>query len=169
MSGSGKGGNSRKNRHHFSKRRDDLQRHERKKQNENILTDGKYTSKSEKNDGRNLQERLHWTAPLLPTDPITTPDCSWCGKQIKDIVTAINDKDTGKPVHFDCVLARINSMEKLGTNDTICYIGGGRFGVVHYNNPPDTRDFSIKKIYEWEIKDSVSQWRSPICEYYSIT
>jgi hypothetical protein len=164
MSGSGKGGNKRKNRH-FSGRRDESQNHILKQNdNSNFFFEDKF----ERNNA-GLHDRPQWTAPVLPNNPITTPDCSWCGKQIKDITTAICDKETGRPVHFDCVLARITEMEKLDTNDGICYIGGGRFGVVHYNNPPDTRNFTIKKIFEWEVKENNSEWRKPISEYFSIT
>jgi len=163
MSGGGRGGNNHRNRHRFSGRKDDIQKHD-KKHNEIVFSDGKF----EKNKA-SIQERLRWTAPVLPANPITTPDCPWCGKQITDITTAISDKETGLPVHFDCVLERIAAMETLETNDTVCYIGGGRFGIVHYNNPPDTRDFVIKKILEWEAQDNNNEWRQPISEYFSIT
>ena len=167
MSGSTKGGNNRKNRNRFSGKKDESQKHERndrKKQSDNFLAENKF----ERNK-ISLHERPRWTAPVMPANPITTPDCPWCGKQIKDITTAISDKDTGLPVHFDCVLARITEMETLETNDCVCYIGGGRFGVVHYNNPPDVRDFVIKRIYEWEVKDNNIDWRRPISEYFSLT
>jgi len=158
MNNSGRGVNNRKNKHKFSKNL---------KKPENPLTDGKF----EKNK-TSIYERPRWTAPELPvSSPITTPDCKWCGKQITDIAAAICDKETGEPVHFECVLARISEMEELEANDSVCYIGGGRFGIIHYNNPPDTRDFTIKKIYEWEAKDANvnSEWRRPISEYFSIT
>ncbi|MCL2440219.1 MAG: hypothetical protein FWD14_00620 [Treponema sp.] len=168
MSSSGKGGNNRKNRQRFSGRRDDSQKHAKKitaaNSGENLFSDGKFEKSRV-----SLHERPQWTAPEMPENPITTPDCPWCGKQITDITTAITDKDSGRPVHFDCVLARINEMENLENNDSICYIGGGRFGVIHYNNPPDMRDFTIKKIFEWEPKDINNEWRRPISEYYSIT
>jgi len=168
MSGSGKGGNNRKNRQRFSGRRDDSQKHLKKhtpaNDQENLFFDGK----SEK--GKiNIYERPQWTTPELPANPITTPDCAWCGKQIKDITTAISDKETGRPVHFDCVLARIAESEKLEHNDSVCYIGGGRFGIIHYTNPLDTREFVIKKIFEWEPKDIENEWRRPISEYFSLT
>jgi len=174
MSGSGKNGNNRKNRHRFSGKRDDVQKND-KKYNDIIFTEGKFEK------ARQNTDRLFWTAPVLPVNPITTPDCPWCGKQITDIATAISDKDTGLPVHFDCVLARIkeewkniNQMsvpvtEKAEANESVCYIGGGRFGVVHYNNYPDTGSFTIKKIFEWEVKDINIEWRRPISEYFSIT
>ncbi|MDR0463723.1 MAG: hypothetical protein LBG94_01255 [Treponema sp.] len=160
---SGKGGNNRKNRQRFSGRRDESGKHS-KKHSENVVFEEKF----EKNRV-SPQERPQWTAPVLPANPISTPDCPWCGNPIKDIATAICDKETGSPVHFDCVLSRIAGTESLGPNESICYIGGGRFGVVHYNNPPDTKDFSIKKIFEWESKDVNNEWRRPISEYFSIT
>jgi len=162
MSGSGKGGSNRRNKH-FSKH-SNQKKHSTVNNPEVFFVDGKI----EKNQ-ISLHDRPQWTAPELPENPITTPDCPWCGKQITDITTAICDKDSGLPVHFDCVLARISESESLETNDTVCYIGGGRFGIVHYNNPPDIRDFVIKKIFEWEAKDSNNEWRRPISEYFSIT
>jgi len=161
MSNSGKGGNNRKNRQRFG-RRDESQKHG-KKHNDSFFSEGKF----EKNR-LSLHERPRWTAPVLPANPITTPDCPWCGKQIKDITTAISDRDTGIPVHFDCVLLRIAEMENLETGDSVCYIGGGRFGIVH-NNQPGTKGFSIKKVLEWENKDGNYEWRRPISEYFSIT
>jgi len=162
MSGNGKGAN-RRNRQHFSGRRDESQKHNKKNQDD-IFSDGKPEANK-----ISMHERPVWTSPELPANPITTPDCPWCGKQIKDITTAISDKETGLPVHFDCVLARIAESEKLEANDSVCYIGGGRFGIIHYTNPPDTREFTIKKIFEWEPKDTESEWRRPISEYFSIT
>ena len=158
MSGSGKDRNNRKNKQNFSNRRDG------KKHNDNLFSEGKF----EKNKA-GLHERPRWTAPALPANPITTPDCPWCGQKITDITTAITDKETGLPVHFDCVLARIAQMETLETNDSVCYIGGGRFGILNHVNPQDVKNFTIKKIYEWEQKEISLEWRRPICEYFSIT
>jgi hypothetical protein len=158
MSGSGRNGNNRKHRHRFSGRKDDTAKLE-KKQNETILPEAKI----------HTQERPRWTAPVPSSNPASTPDCPWCGKQITDITAAITDKDSGLPVHFDCVIERITSMETLEPNDSICYIGGGRFGILHYNNPPDTRDFVIKKILEWELKETNTKWRRPFSEYFSVT
>jgi len=166
MSGSGKGGNNRKNKHRFSGRKDEPQKSV-KKHNENI--DQKFDRGKEGSGTVSSFERPRWTAPEMPANPITTPDCPWCKKPIKDITTAISDKESGRPVHFDCVLERLVEMEHLESNDSICYIGGGRFGVIHYNNPPDMRDFSVKKIIEWEIKEKNYEWRRPISEYFSIT
>lgn len=164
MSGSGRGGNNRKNRQRFSGRKDEPQKHDRKKISDSLRTDGKIEKSR-----ISLHERPRWSAPKPPTDPIPVPVCPWCKKPIKDLAAALSDKNTGQPVHFECVLARVNEMEKLEANDALCYIGGGRFGVVHYNNPPSIKDFTIKRICEWENKDERKEWRLSLSEYYSIT
>jgi hypothetical protein len=81
----------------------------------------------------------------------------------------LQDKETGEPIHFDCVIARIAEGESLEEGDRINYIGGGRFGVVHYSNPQDPKSFRIKKIFEWENKDNRADWRRVISDYYSAT
>jgi hypothetical protein len=100
------------------------------------------------------------------------PDCPWCGKPIQDISLAISDKDTGVPVHFECVVTRITGGEILEKGDVVTYIGGGRFGVVCFGGSGDShlasRDFRIKKIIEWENKDKRAEWRSVICEHYLV-
>ncbi|MDR2371024.1 MAG: hypothetical protein LBD71_06060 [Treponema sp.] len=102
-------------------------------------------------------------------EPIPTPDCPWCGKPIRDISSAIQDKASGRAVHFDCVIERITGGESLEPGDAVAYIGGGRFGVVHFNNLPDTKDFKIKKILEWEDKENRAEWRKTISDHFSMT
>ena len=132
-------------------------------------------------DRRGRYERPKWVPPKMNTDPLPVPDCLWCGKPIRDISLAIADKDTGVPVHFECVAARIAATEKLEKGDTITYIGGGRFGIVCFGDSdyprdsqdrgaaPGNRDFRIKKIIEWEDKEKRAEWRSLISEHYSVT
>ncbi|MCL2065894.1 MAG: hypothetical protein FWG99_00320 [Treponema sp.] len=190
MSGGGKSGNNRRNRSHYFGKRDDSQasrqdssrnrdKRNSRKPEENLLADGRL----EKNR-MSMHERSVWTAPKVPDGPMPAPDCSWCGRPIKDISTAISDKTSGLPVHFDCVLARLNETEALGSQEAICYIGGGRFGVVQHNGlqdaddhitngrrslPAEAADFKIKKIFEWENKENHSEWRRSICERFSVT
>lgn len=116
-----------------------------------------------------LVERPKWTPVPLPAEPLPTPDCPICGKIIRDLATAVSDKNSGLPAHFDCVAAGIAQGEALGKGDTIIYIGRGRFGVVHFSNPHDTRRFSIKKILEWEDKDNRAGWRQTVADHYSVT
>jgi hypothetical protein len=114
-------------------------------------------------------ERPRWTPPALSTDPLPAPDCPYCGKPISDISAAMTDKNTGEPVHFDCVINRIAGGEMLEPGDTVSYIGGGRFGVVHFNDSRDPQNFRIKKILEWENKENRAEWRRSISDHYSVT
>jgi hypothetical protein len=172
--GGGKSGDNRGSRRRFSRRRgresSQGARYENPREgNKNAaepspLNEGKL----EKKRG-GFYERPRWTPPVLASKPLPVPDCPWCGKPIKDIAAAVADKVSGEPVHFDCVIARISEGETLKSGDVISYIGGGRFGIIHYNNPPDTRDFVITKIFEWENKDNRSEWRRSVSDYFSVT
>ena len=93
--------------------------------------------------------------------------CPKCGKPIEDLVSALADKGTGAPVHFDCVLEDLRSREPLKENQQVAYIGQGRFAVVHFPNTQDTRNFSIVRIIEWEEKDKKFDWRQEIAGMYS--
>ena len=114
-------------------------------------------------------ERPKWVPPHIQNANFPAPDCPYCGKPIKDIVSALTDKGTGKAAHFDCIIAKISEREVLEKGDFVSYIGGGRFGIVRFNNPADTRKFTIKKILEWENKDDRPEWRSAISDHYSVT
>ena len=171
MSGGGKGTNNR--RRPFRRRdRENAQSQSR----DTSKTGGKKADdtspaaegKPEKTRGEQY-DRPKWTPPRPPAFSMPAASCPWCNKPIKEMTTAICEPDTGKPVHFDCVINRIVEREVLETGDTVSYIGGGRFGIVHYNNPPDTRDFRIKKIFEWEKKEGRSEWRVTISDYFSVT
>jgi len=214
MSSNGRAGNGRADRKKQFKRRDS-----------SAWQDGEYSSRSsgeEARSGRNqagisikgnnnyyrkggevrgdrvsFVERPKWIPPKANTEPLPVSECLWCGKPIRDISSAISDKDTGAPVHFDCVAARIAFGEKLEKGDTVAYIGAGRFGIVNFgsagassrfslddssqnsgkpessseaqNHPAANRGFIIKKIIEWENKDKRAEWRSVICDHYSVT
>jgi len=93
--------------------------------------------------------------------------CGICGELISDISSAISDKNSGKPVHFDCVIKKLESEEKLLENEKIAYIGQGRFGILSYENIRDQKNFKIKKVIEVEDREKVSEWRTEISEIYS--
>jgi hypothetical protein len=126
-------------------------------------------------------DRPKWKAPQPSTEPIPHPLCPYCGKPIKDIAAAITDRATGQPAHFDCIAARIAEGETLESGDAVVYIGGGRFGVVHFpgmirdtlqgrgnGDGYDTRNFQIKKIVEWEDKENRALWRKNIEDHFSV-
>ena len=93
--------------------------------------------------------------------------CSKCNEPIQDIATAIAEKETGYPVHFDCVLKFLQSIEILEKNEKIIYIGQGRFAVVVFENFNDTQNFTIVRIIEWEEKEQKYEWRESISERYT--
>lgn len=93
--------------------------------------------------------------------------CVKCGQVISDISSAMTQKDSGKPVHFECVLKEIESQETLAQNEKVAYIGQGRFGVLSYENIRDQRHFTIKKIIEWEDRDTKASWREEVSDLYS--
>lgn len=93
--------------------------------------------------------------------------CPKCGKLITDIASAMTDKVSGKPIHFECVMEQVSSGESVGQNEKIAYIGQGRFAVLFYENIRDQRHFHIKKIIEWEGRDSKPEWRDEISGLYS--
>ncbi|GHV81133.1 hypothetical protein AGMMS49944_29240 [Spirochaetia bacterium] len=162
MSGSGRGGNKRQG----FRRRD--------KDRENGANGPRDTKKKGDNPRFDktrgvFVDRPKWVPPTVPSEPIPVPDCPYCGKPIKDISAALTDKTSGEAVHFDCVLGRLAKNETLERGDTVTYIGGGRFGVVRFTSPQDTRGFTIKKIVEWENKENRSEWRRSLADHYSTT
>ncbi|MDR0289428.1 MAG: hypothetical protein LBI06_00650 [Treponema sp.] len=173
MSGSGKGGDNRghrrkpfknRNRDNAQSRNRDSSKNEKKSFDFSPLGEGKPEKKRVA-----LYDRPKWVPPPPPSVPMPTASCAWCGKPIKDISAAICEPDTGNPVHFDCIINRIIEKENLESGDTVGYIGGGRFGIIHFNNPPDTRDFKIKKIFEWENRETRAEWRVTISDHFSGT
>jgi hypothetical protein len=156
MSSSGRGGNSRRG----FRRKDKDKDKDAKKKADNPRFD--------KHRGI-FVDRPKWVPPVLSAEPIPVPDCPYCGKPIRDLAMALTDKASGAAVHFDCVIARLAENETLDRGDAVTYIGGGRFGVVHFNNPQDTRGFTVKKIVEWEDKENRADWRKSLADHYSIT
>ena len=118
----------------------------------------------------NTRERLRWAAPELNTDPLPVLSCSRCGQSITDLHAAMADKKNGEPVHFDCVMTELAEQETLEAGEVLSYIGGGRFGIVHFGSGRGEGGvFSIKKIFEWEDKEKQTEWRGIIADHYSVT
>ena len=102
--------------------------------------------------------------------PLPVLNCIRCSLPIQDHHSALSDRKTGEPVHFDCVMAELTEQEKPEGEDVLCYLGGGRFGIIRYNDTKgESKSFTIKKILEWEDKEKRAEWRSIIAEHYSVT
>lgn len=93
--------------------------------------------------------------------------CPKCGQPVTDMASAMNDKATGAPMHFECAMDSVSSGETLGQNEKIAYIGQGRFAVLYYENIRDQKHFQIKKIIEWEERDKKPEWRDEMSGLYS--
>jgi len=181
MKGSGKGGDPKKNRKKNSKRRgDNAQSQSRSaqggKQGEGSKKGKKMTIAALIADGRFARKRagppvarLKWAPPEPPALDVPQAACILCEKPIKEFATAVCDPTTGKPAHFDCTLSKIAERERLEKGDAVGYIGGGRFGIIHFINPQNPRKFQIKKILEWERNEMRSEWRVALCEHFSTT
>lgn len=107
--------------------------------------------------------------PKLVSPVLPKPLCPRCGTPIEDLPTALTDKETGEPIHFDCVLARLSESEPLAEGEKIVYLGGGQFGVVRFDNPSDLKHFRVRKTLQWEEKDKRAEWRRAVTELYSST
>ena len=93
--------------------------------------------------------------------------CECCGLPVADLALAMEDRRSGKPIHFDCALAQIAERETISAGERLTYIGQGRFGILYFANPHDMRHFTIKKVIEWEDKDKKPEWRNRLAGLYS--
>ncbi|MCI1208802.1 MAG: hypothetical protein LKF96_05095 [Treponema sp.] len=93
--------------------------------------------------------------------------CEKCGLPINDIASALPDRETGNPVHFDCVLDELQKNEHVKENEKITYIGQGRFAVLHFDNIHDMKHFTIQKVIPWEDRDADCSWRKEMAALYS--
>jgi hypothetical protein len=89
-----------------------------------------------------------------------------CGQPITDLASAISDREGDGVFHFDCIAAKLKARETLGAGDSLTYIGGGRFGIVHHDSP---KKFTIKKIIEWDQREERVPWRKLVADYHSNT
>ena len=180
MKSSGKGGDPKKNRKKPPKRRgENVQSQSRSAQGGQHGEGSKKGKKSAlatlANEGKFTKKRVgtvnrpKWTPPQPPALSMAPVACILCGKPIKEFVTAVSDPISGGPAHFDCTVSKIAERERLEKGDTVGYIGGGRFGIIHFSNPQNPRKFQIKKIFEWEKNEIRSEWRVALSEHFSIT
>lgn len=93
--------------------------------------------------------------------------CPACGKPITELTSCMTDKDSGAPVHFDCILEKLVAQEKPGPNEKVTYIGNGKFALLYFENPHDTKHFQIRKTIEWENQETNRAWRDEISGLYS--
>lgn len=101
-------------------------------------------------------------APVLPSCI-----CPRCGESIQDITSALTDRESGTPIHFDCAVRFLEGAEALNDKQKIVYIGQGRFAVMEFEVPGDTKKFHILRTIEWESREHRAEWRADIAGQYS--
>lgn len=146
--------------------------HSNNKNRANQNTSKNNNRKSSESKRRSLSaeelKAIRENASAIKAFKAAPPICEICSQNIVDQSTAIANKITGNPVHFDCVLKKLSENEKIETNERFTYIGQGRFAVLRFENPRNTRRFKIIKIIEWESREQKrGQWRDTMAELFS--
>jgi len=85
-------------------------------------------------------------------------ECGFCHKPIYDLSTALADRESGGPVHFDCALQRVTDRESLASGERLVYIGSGVFAVVEYKDRSETA-FTVKRRLPFEEEGKKQDWR----------
>ena len=157
---------------------------EKQYKNERRRRNNRRRKDAPRKSGSQYAERPVERIKLYEGEPV---ECSFCGKPVTDVASALADKTTDKPVHFDCVLNYLAEHETLNDGQSISYIGQGRFAVISSKVPgaaaetagggvaaagaaaaglPSPR-FVIERIIEWEPRDKKYEWRANIADAYS--
>ncbi|THB63905.1 MAG: hypothetical protein D6B26_05525 [Spirochaetaceae bacterium] len=87
-------------------------------------------------------------------------ECPISHQPIEDILTAIDDPETGKPARFEAVLERLANREQLEEGERIIYIGAGVFAVAE--DDPKKRCPVIKRRIEFEDTHQREKWRKEL-------
>ncbi len=76
--------------------------------------------------------------------------CPICDKPINIMVTAIVHRETNKKAHFDCIIKELKKSYHLKSNEGICYLGGGSFGIIETVKGERKKRFVVKKRIQYE-------------------
>lgn len=93
-------------------------------------------------------------------DESSIANCPYCDKPVKYLSTAIQVKGSDLPVHFDCVLKKIEETETLLPNEKVTYLGKGVFGVIEKTEAQP--GFIIKRKFEIEETQEPILWRKEL-------
>lgn len=150
---------------------------EKQHKNERRRRNNRRRKDAPRKSGGQYTERPSERIKLYEGEPV---ECSFCGKPVTDVASALADRTTDKPVHFDCVLDYLAEHETLSAGQSISYIGQGRFAVISSKVPASVQGtsaagvaaaglvaagapsprFVIERIIEWEPRDKKYEWRA---------
>ena len=113
--------------------------------------------------GRRSQGRpIEPQRPLPPPIPIVYPDCPICGKQVRDLPSALPHRISRQPAHFDCIVQELRDTNEVGPEEKLCYLGGGSFGILEFRASGGPGHFIIKKRIQYEEKEIQQDWKKPL-------
>ncbi|HEB12024.1 MAG TPA: hypothetical protein ENI06_12520 [Spirochaetales bacterium] len=90
------------------------------------------------------------------------PVCPLCQKPVRDLYSAITHQSSNEPAHFDCILKMLRKINELTSNEKICYLGNGSFGIIQFRNAAGKLNFFIRKRLNYEETDPVPEWRKKL-------
>jgi hypothetical protein len=76
--------------------------------------------------------------------------------------------ETGNPAHFDCIMKNIEAQEGLASNERICYLGKGSFGILRFQKNGGTIPFIIRKRIQYENIETAPEWRKSLDRFSDI-
>ncbi len=100
--------------------------------------------------------------PAQPAIPIVLPDCPVCGKQVRELASALTHRVARQPAHFDCVMRELRDSNEIAPQERICYLGGGTFGILEFHPPGGPARFVIRKRIQYEEKETPQEWKKPL-------
>jgi hypothetical protein len=87
------------------------------------------------------------------------PDCPICGKQVRELASALTHRVARQPAHFDCVMRELRDANEMAPQEKICYLGGGTFGILEFSPPGGPGRFVIRKRIPYEEKETPQEWK----------
>lgn len=115
----------------------------------------------EQRSGRKRRRRYqNKRKELPPSENRVFPVCPLCGKELREISSAIAERDTKQPAHFDCVLKQLQEREPVRQDEQYCYLGKGVFAVIRLPQAGQKgQPFTIVRKIEYEKEEEIPQWR----------
>jgi len=112
------------------------------------------------NRNRNFKGKKNSKQTIAYTGPAVV--CSVCGKNIRDLSSAIKEQVSGQPAHFDCIINKIAENEPVKEQEKIVYLGSGKFAVIECENNQNKNFKIIKEINYEEKEDDAPEWRGSL-------
>lgn len=118
---------------------------------------------SKSNSGKN-ENRGNWknNRRRHPRSSFFKPslECCICGKNIKEVTSAMSHGEEHQPAHFECVMKQLKEKEKLADGERLVYIGNGSFAIIKNQSGGGRKKFEIVKKLELEERDKKpEEWR----------